>query len=212
MVPTWGDIPISLCEPIAELGGHVAQLQFYLSNFNVNGKPVDLLPDRSGSQIEQLVLVGGDCHTSQWDIEIPLNVRGSTLSFTLGVPFDVNHFNPLTQPSPLNVPEMFWTWQQGHKFLRLDVAHEDGGWEFHLGSIGCQSASVMRAPKASCSSPNRYEYTVLMDETLQINLDLKTLLNNVTVKTARACMGEIKDKHCQMVMTNLEKPIFRSGQ
>jgi uncharacterized repeat protein (TIGR04052 family) len=41
--------------------------------------------------------------------------------FTLGVPFDLNHGDPTTAPSPLNLTAMFWSWQGGYKFLKLDM-------------------------------------------------------------------------------------------
>ena len=74
-----------------------------------------------------------------------------TVAFELGVPFEHNHANPLTAPPPLNVPSMFWTWQTGYKFLRLDVGTD---WSFHLGSTGCLSESAVRPPEA-CGRPNR---------------------------------------------------------
>ena len=41
--------------------------------------------------------------------------------FTLGVPFALNHNDSATSPAPLNAPGMFWTWQGGFKFLRVDL-------------------------------------------------------------------------------------------
>ena len=41
--------------------------------------------------------------------------------FTLGVPFDVNHQDSTIAPSPLNLTSLFWTWQGGYKFLRVDL-------------------------------------------------------------------------------------------
>jgi uncharacterized repeat protein (TIGR04052 family) len=77
-----------------------------------------------------------------------------TLSFTLGVPFEENHKNPLTQPSPLNLPLMFWSWQLGHKFIRWDMTRSASNWSFHLGSLGCESASSVRSPSQPCQEPN----------------------------------------------------------
>ncbi len=53
-----------------------------------------------------------------------------------------NHANPAAALAPLNVGSMFWTWQLGYKFLRLDVRRQDSdtsAWSLHLGSEGCQS-------------------------------------------------------------------------
>ena len=43
--------------------------------------------------------------------------RYSAVRFTLGVPFDLNHANPLTAAAPLDRGELFWSWQLGYKFL-----------------------------------------------------------------------------------------------
>ncbi|MFN8632968.1 MAG: metallo-mystery pair system four-Cys motif protein [Chloroflexota bacterium] len=43
------------------------------------------------------------------------------LRFTLGVPFDLNHQDSTIAPSPLNLTSLFWTWQAGYKFFRVDL-------------------------------------------------------------------------------------------
>ena len=76
---------------------------------------------------------------------------------------------------------MFWTWQSGYKFLKLDMATAGlplapmakdtttptitakmddmmkgpNGWSLHLGSTGCASASETTGPAAECANPNR---------------------------------------------------------
>lgn len=42
--------------------------------------------------------------------------------FTLGVPFKLNHSDPTIAPSPLNLTSMFWAWQSGYKFVKIDMA------------------------------------------------------------------------------------------
>lgn len=76
------------------------------------------------------------------------------IEFKLGVPFDLNHSDPLTAKPPLNDSTLFWTWQQGYKFLRFDFANGAEGYAFHLGSTGCESASALRPPEAPCAQPN----------------------------------------------------------
>lgn len=102
------------------------------------------------------------------------------LSFKVGVPFEHNHGDPTLQPSPLNLTAMFWNWQGGYKFIKLDMAtsglHIDPvmpdtaanhappngtppaprarGWALHLGSTGCASASRTTSPEDACASPN----------------------------------------------------------
>ncbi len=43
------------------------------------------------------------------------------LQFTLGVPFDLNHADATLAPSPLNLTSMWWNWQGGYKFVRIDL-------------------------------------------------------------------------------------------
>src|SRR5262245_40321481 len=42
------------------------------------------------------------------------------IRFSIAVPFDLNHANPLTASAPLNRAELFWSWQSGYKFLRFE--------------------------------------------------------------------------------------------
>src|SRR5262245_35234156 len=80
--------------------------------------------------------------------------RYTGIRFTVGVPFELNHANPLTARAPLDRADMFWTWQSGHKFLRVDLATDAREWSFHLGSTGCSSASALRPPQRTCTQPN----------------------------------------------------------
>ena len=78
----------------------------------------------------------------------------SGIRLTVGVPFELNHANPLTAAAPLDRGEMFWNWQSGHKFLRADLVVAGRDWSFHLGSTGCSSASALRPPAQPCAEPN----------------------------------------------------------
>ena len=78
----------------------------------------------------------------------------SGIRLTVGVPFELNHSNPLAAAAPLDRGEMFWNWQSGHKFLRADLAVAGREWSFHVGSTGCSSASALRPPAQPCALPN----------------------------------------------------------
>jgi AZL_007920/MXAN_0976 family protein len=78
----------------------------------------------------------------------------SAVRLTIGVPFELNHANPLTAAAPLDRGEMFWNWQSGHKFLRADLAVAGREWSFHVGSTGCSSASALRPPAQPCVQSN----------------------------------------------------------
>ena len=89
---------------------------------------------RSGSQLNRpgrtssvaLLDLAGDPSTPR-RLAIDGTVEGgagaySGIRLTVGVPFELNHANPLAAAAPLDRGEMFWSWQSGHKFLRADLA------------------------------------------------------------------------------------------
>jgi uncharacterized repeat protein (TIGR04052 family) len=87
------------------------------------------------------------------DTPASTNYRG--IRFTVGVPFELNHANPLKAAAPLDRGDLFWTWQTGYKFIRADYVVDGMEASFHLGSTGCSSASALRPPAAPCAQPNR---------------------------------------------------------
>lgn len=86
------------------------------------------------------------------------------LRFGLGVPEALNHADTTLAPAPLNVGSLFWVWQSGYKFLRLDLSNENEApndkWFVHLGSGGCESADPTTAPEVACARPNRPTVTL----------------------------------------------------
>ena len=117
--------------------------------------------------------------------------RYHALEFELGVPFERNHANPLAAPAPLNVPSMFWTWQTGYKFLRLDIGTD---WSFHLGSTGCISESAVRPPEG-CGQPNRVTIRLPAEAAFEgaTVVDLDTLLADVDTASAASCVDDYGD-------------------
>ena len=110
------------------------------------------------------------------------------LVFTLGVPFDLNHQNTMTASAPLNTPSMFWTWQLGYKFLRLDI---DDEWSFHLGSAGCVSSSAVRPPDTPCGQPNRARIRLDIEPAgaRTVVFDLDALLADIDIHRVDDCTG-----------------------
>lgn len=106
------------------------------------------------------------------------------LSFTVGLPFKYNHVDTTVAPAPLNTTGMFWTWQDGFRFMQINLAPamgamgsgdakvenaaaeekpaDDGmggmdmgiGWFLHLGSTQCAANSQTEIPSAECGNPN----------------------------------------------------------
>ena len=153
------------------------------------------------------------------------------LAFTLGVPFAQNHGDPTVSPAPLNTTAMFWNWQGGYKFLRIDMVPEvmagmdsgaesgatsgagnAKGWFLHLGSTLCEAASKTAAPTA-CANPNRI--AIRLDgfdpavNTVVIDPAAVVAEADLTVNapdTSPGCMAFLKDADCLTVMTRLGLP------
>lgn len=173
-------------------------------------------PPQSASASGQVAAQSGN-----WQIQFdpllnPTEIQN--IRFTLGVPFDLNHAFPLSQPSPLNLPSMFWVWRTGHKFLRLELQSNDDNWLFHLGSTGCKSASAVRAPQQQCLHPNRIQIEMpFADNTAGTNpivFDLSPLLHNLRPRQQSSCQSEPDNKACKILLNNLnplnrQTPVFR---
>jgi len=128
------------------------------------------------------------------------------LQFTLGVPFELNHADATLAPSPLNLTSLWWNWQFGYKFARVDLSnqnqtgmlpgqapkhegqhdqsqsHEDEsniGFAIHLGSTGCEMAEGTQSP-SSCSNPNTSTITLTNFDPSQnvVVADLAALVAN----------------------------------
>ena len=129
--------------------------------------------------------------------------RYEAIEFMLGIPFHRNHGNPLLAEAPLNVPSMFWSWQSGYKFVRLDIAND---WSFHLGSTGCLSASAVRPPVAPCRQPNAARIRLAGNAptmgTIVIHLD--SLLAGIDIGSEGNCMDAYADrKACRELLARL---------
>ncbi len=157
--------------------------------------------------------------------------RYTGLKFTLGVPFELNHNDATLAPSPLNLTGLWWNWQLGYKFARLDLqkppmhssnssspkphkaesghAEASSGFPIHLGSTGCAAEPPAQKPTA-CQNPNKAVVTfprfnanqnVVVADLAQ--LVAKADLSQNQPKTAPGCMSEPEDKDCLGIMTNL---------
>lgn len=101
--------------------------------------------------------------------------------YDIGVPFALNHNNNATATAPLNVPGMFWTWQGGYKFVRVDWAVTGGvipRWNVHIGSTMCASNAPTEAPTEACARGNlaSVELTDFDPATDTLDIDLSALV------------------------------------
>lgn len=109
------------------------------------------------------------------------------LRFTVGIPFDLNHLDDATAPAPLNSPGMFWQWQDGYKFVRVDWMPSGGDrWNVHLGSRGCDNGTDVNTspPTNECTRSNRPAVELsqfALGET--VTIDLGELVSGADVST-----------------------------
>jgi uncharacterized repeat protein (TIGR04052 family) len=211
----------------------IHQLAFFISNVKLSDEATVYEPQLSLTpwQTDNVVLIQpnlNDCALKSEDEKIPepkdsgasetlksndslqfllpVDLDASEqLSFTLAVPFELNHQNPLIQPSPLNLPSMFWSWRSGHKFFRLDLQAPDKNWVFHLGSVGCTAVSTMRSPQSECVQPNRVDFQLDKKHngtTLVMHLD--RLIANISMQNNDSCLFQLGQDSCSILMSNLK--------
>lgn len=81
------------------------------------------------------------------------------ITFSIGVPANLNHIGRTNfgAGSVLNLSSMDWSWQNGHKHMRLDVDPAEGAltsWNFHLGTTGCSGGSSTEPELVTCLRSN----------------------------------------------------------
>lgn len=126
------------------------------------------------------------------------------LQFTLGVPFARNHGDQTAAPSPLNLSRMFWSWNAGYKFVRLDFTSSGlpTGWFVHLGSTTCTPGGGATVVPTACAQPNRVNVVLpAFDAASQVVVaDIAALVAganlNVNQIGAAGCMSAPTDTDC----------------
>lgn len=199
-----------------------SDFRFYISNIRLKplgGAEVPLqLDQESVWQHENVALIdfetgpengcneGNTATNTQVTGTVPAGVYTS-ISFDLGLPFDLNHGNASTAESPLNFTAMFWSWNSGYKFIRVDTA--DDKFRVHLGSTGCDGGSPSRPP-AACSNVNLGAVTLAGYNPSHgvIEVDLAALLADSNVdanepETPPGCMSDPNDAECEAIFRNL---------
>jgi len=199
------------------------QLQFYIYgvevNTRINGWQQWGMTSNS-NQASNIALLGETCNENQkasnWQLELePLDssIDITDIRFTLGVPFELNHLNPLTQPSPINDSSMFWGWRGGHKFIRIELFSQGDDWLFHLGSTGCKALSPVRAPKSECLHPNRVRVSLpFTEKTSAIKFDLAVLLNDIALTRDNSCQSAVDEESCKVLFKNLDMAANSSNE
>lgn len=211
-MPILNNQPIS-CEPMQGKGNAwgVGQFWFYLSDLQVmNDKQwtVISLPNNNWQQ-NNIALIGMHCRDNkQANVALQLpafNDDVKSLKFTIGLPVNINHQNPLTATGIFNNANMFWTWQQGYKGLRLDLNNESGdNWAYHIGAVGCQSSSSLRAPTTPCRQTNQVDIVIdNIKDNIPIIIDLSRVVAGVDIGLHSRCLSLPTQASCQKLMTNM---------
>jgi len=176
----------------------LTDLRFFVSNvvlIDSKGSEQELLltPDDRWQQ-ENVVLIDlengeGACVNGTPEMNTMLSGTAKTgdfsaVRFTLGVPFGLNHANPLLAEAPLDDAAMHWHWRSGYKFLRAGVSTPSDGFWMHLGSTGCKG-TVQNI--SECRSPNRVTVTVsdLAPEAHRIDLVLSELFYGINLNDGK---------------------------
>jgi uncharacterized repeat protein (TIGR04052 family) len=144
-----GDAPLS-CSEIAG-GVQLTDLRLYLYDLQLidgAGRPTPfvLTPDEvwQDDRVALLDFEDGQGACINGSAEQNRSVRGAAsggpfrgVAFTVGVPPDLNHRDPMTARAPLNYTAMHWHWLSGYKFMRVGVRSDSDRYWLHLGSSHC---------------------------------------------------------------------------
>lgn len=217
-----GQQQLTLNFSLQNLPGSVHQVAFFiydLALIDTDNQPQPIVLD-SIQHPDQVALIS--LSSTQSGALLQASVDGSSefkgLEFTLGVPETLNHANPLQARAPLNNSQMFWSWQQGYKFLRIDGQYnsawnkmagdaqlpaENGQWAFHLGSTGCVSPSALQPPTQPCSNDHRVRVRLsgFDPEKNHIAVDLSVL------QTLASSNDSSSDKKIQCTEAYTEQPV-----
>ncbi|TQV72833.1 metallo-mystery pair system four-Cys motif protein [Aliikangiella marina] len=207
--PSFNSNPVG-CDTVIKNEGEsyqLNQIQFYISSVLLMDSQGTWHPASfvtSQNRHNEVVLVGGVCPDPfDWGLNIITPIERNNikaLQFDLGVPFHLNHRNPLTQESPLNQSDMFWTWQLGYKFLRTEFSGTESDWVFHLGSTGCTSPAPVRAPESPCKNPNRSTITITpFDSTKVVKVNLDQLLKDTSSLDEKNCQSFEGNALCDLL-------------
>jgi len=234
-----GGLDIACDTPLQGLGTSGSQVfmkdfRFYVSGINLigsDGKSYPLSLDESEWQSGELGLLDFQDKADNCDGEtktvhtrltgtISNEATVSGIRFTVGIPASSNHIDLANARGPLNVASMFWSWQGGYKFMRLDMAPEGGitrpsnpdfsatVYNFHLGSTNC-SGNPEAGETVNCERPNRPEIELkdFDPSSNTIVLDYAALVDELSlvsdVKDTPGCMSDMSDTECSIFFKKL---------
>jgi len=189
----------------------LTDLRFFVSDIFLTDsvgveRELILTPDnpwqQKGVALIDLENAEGSCLNGTSDINTAIS--GSTeiadiasVRFTVGVPFSLNHANPLLAEPPLDRSAMHWHWRSGYKFLRAGVSTASDGFWIHLGSTGCEGA-VQNI--SGCRFPNRVSVVIpkFSPDSDRIVIELAELFREVDLTDASRsdCSSGLAESAC----------------
>jgi uncharacterized repeat protein (TIGR04052 family) len=139
------------------------------------------------------------------------------LTFVLGVPFARNHANQATAPSPLNLGKLFWSWNSGYRFAKIESKPQGtdmggdayGPFLFHLGSTACEGDAADGGAVTGCGKPNRLPVSLPLYELgkSKVVFDYAALVSGsdllVNGGGPPGCMSFPGDPECSVVFEHL---------
>jgi len=188
---SWAGQPVQCNDTALAL----TDLRFYVSDvwlIDSSGKEhrVLLTPDerwqQQGIALIDLENASGTCSNGTSDMNPTIRGTVATsdfagIKFTIGVPFDMNHANPMLAKPPLDDAAMHWHWRSGYKFLRAGISNPTDSFWIHLGSTGCEG-TIQNI--TGCSFPNRVTVSIsnFSPDANRITVELAELLGDVNLQ------------------------------
>lgn len=243
-----GKEPIACGKEIKSLGARrtaaqIMDARLYVSNIRLIGPggevPLELIPDGKW-QTDRVALLDFEDGTAMCkdtgnadlrDVIVGKAPAGkyTGIVFDVGIPFELNHADVAVEAAPLNIQALWWNWQTGYKFVRIDLATDSAPpndkWFIHLGSTGCGKMEkssdphgmANQPPEKPCNNPNVVTIRLnRFDPTKdQIVADLAGLLTNVNIAQSTpkpaGCMSGVDDPDCRRLIPNFGLSL-RNGQ
>jgi uncharacterized repeat protein (TIGR04052 family) len=139
------------------------------------------------------------------------------LRATVGLPDALNHSDTMAEdtPVPLQNMAMGWSWQNGRKFIKLELDPTGGvtnvadssnvsTYNVHIASTDCSGPNG----QATCAKANLVTIDIALNPgTQQVALDLDDVFRGVNLSSnathAVGCMSASDDADCSTLFTNL---------
>jgi uncharacterized repeat protein (TIGR04052 family) len=233
--------PVDCSSTLAGLGSsavnaQLKDLRFYLSNVRLVSStglevPITLSANafQQGTGVDSAVLIdltdlsGSVCGASGADGTAETNLQvvgkvppGTYVRFkaTVGLSDALNHSDTMAAAAPLDNMAMGWSWQNGRKFIKLELDPAGGvadgagnvaTYNVHVASTNCTGGNV---GSATCSNANMAAIDIpLNPASQQVALDLNELFRGVNLggnaAGAVGCMSATSDADCAALFNNL---------